>query len=416
MSNPSNHDLFSASLESIETGKRVEKFERFKNEFQREYIATLDNAQEWIKAELPIVTDYIDAPAIKDELKQTKISSRRKHLLSALLFEKSLREAIDSNNATTAAIMAIHMFNNMWQAKVELHGSAPVATTNTAIETYNDTREKILTTLIEKGEKLKQDSQIQSNIKPAGQSNPLAQKTDKQVPTATHNQTARPKKAINKPALPTQRKSDLWTEESEKARQKKHSSTAKNKKSKKKANGMFAKVKTKIPLKRNKRTKTRNHIDEPKNITSMSPEDSLLDDPNRSAIIVSPGFADSIDDSIIKARAETIKDPNASGVTVHKVLKNPNESGVTVHRSLKDRDHDKQEPGSNTIIMKLASSTGKRSKGKTSVPEQCQDAINMLTQQFPGYDMVAIRHMAAEKVGVSPQYIENLNILPDKSA
>ena len=82
---------------------------------------------------------------------------------------------------------------------------------------------------------------------------------------------------------------------------------------------------------------------------------------------------------------------------------------------LKQREHERQEPGSNTIIMKLASSTGKRSGAKLSIPEQCQDAINMLTEQFPGYDMVAIRNMAAAKVGVSPQYIENLNILPEKT-
>jgi len=72
MSNQNNnHDLFGASLESIDTSKRVEKFERFKNDSQREYIATLNNAQEWIKAELPIVTDYIDAPAVKEELSLT---------------------------------------------------------------------------------------------------------------------------------------------------------------------------------------------------------------------------------------------------------------------------------------------------------------------------------------------------------
>ena len=125
--NNNNHDLFSASLESIETGKRVDKFQRFKRDFQRDCTATLDNAQEWIKAELPLVTDYIDTTAIKDELKQSKTSSRRKHLLSALLFEKSTRDSIVNNNAPAAAIMAMHMFNHMWQAKVELNGALPIA-------------------------------------------------------------------------------------------------------------------------------------------------------------------------------------------------------------------------------------------------------------------------------------------------
>ena len=56
----SDNDLFSASLEAIETSKRVENFQRFFTDFQRECEITLDNAQEWIKAELPIVTNHID--------------------------------------------------------------------------------------------------------------------------------------------------------------------------------------------------------------------------------------------------------------------------------------------------------------------------------------------------------------------
>ncbi len=372
-----NHDLFSASLESIVTNKRAEKFQRFKIDFQRECNATLDNAQEWIKAELPIVTDYIDATAIKDELKQSKTSSRRKHLLSALLFEKSLREAINNNNAPTAAIMAIHMFNHMWQAKVELYGSLPIASSRKNIvstktphqsiaeETYNDTREKILTTLIEKGEKLIQDSRIQPNTQKAPHGKP-----------------------------------DLWQQEAEKAKYQKRFGLAQNSKSKKNPLGMFSKVTTKIPLRRNK-ARAQDVIDEANKVVETSPDDSLLDNPNRSAIMVSPGFSDSIDDSLIQARSQ--------------ITSNPNESGVTVHKMIKARNHDRHEPGSNTIIMKLASGSGRKTSAKLSVPELCQQAINILTDQFPGYDMVAIRHMAAEKVGVSPQYIENLNIRPEKT-
>jgi len=390
-----NHDLFSASLEAIETGKRVEKYERFKSDFQREYIATLENAQEWIKAELPIVTEYVDAAAIKEELKQPKTSGRRKHLLSALLFEKNLRSAVEKNNAATASIMAMHMFNRMWLAKIELQGGLPTATrssepvqdaSDSAIQTYNDTREKILTTLIEKGEQLKKDSQIQSGIKPRGTPNPAV---DSNVKNIANNSDS---------AIKENNSFDSMAEKP------KHirgftKTKVKTKKSKKKSNSVLAKVKTKIPLKRkSKRSTNQKHIEKP---TAPSVDDSLLEDPNRSAIIVNPGFSESIDDSLIRARTESARDPNESGVTVHKVLKK--------------REHEKQDPGSNTIIMKLSSSNSKRPAGKLSIPEQCQDAINMLTQQFPGYDMVAIRNMAAEKVGVSPQYIENLNILPDKS-
>ncbi len=223
MSTPNNnHDLFSASLESIETSKRVEKFQRFKNDFQRESNATLDNAQEWIKAELPIITDYIDATAIKDELKQTKTSNRRKHLLSALLFEKNLRESIVNNDAVTAAIMAMHMFNNMWQAKVELHGSLPTAaasintsppsqsSSEIANQTYNDTSEKILTTLIKKGEKLKNSSQIQSRIKSKSRNKATPKKSKQQV-------TSKPKaKSSNKN---TKKKTNAWAEEIDKEKQ-----------------------------------------------------------------------------------------------------------------------------------------------------------------------------------------------------
>jgi hypothetical protein len=399
-----SHDLFSASLETIATSKRVEKFQRFKNDFQRECDATLDNAQEWIKAELPIVTDYVDAAAVKDELRQSKTSDRRKHLLSALLFEKSLREAINHNNAATAAIMAMHMFNHMWQAKVELNGTLPAVTGNTNIapvessqtaladETYNDTREKILTSLIEKGEKLIQDSQIQPKTKKEQVNKPVS----KPSPPVLHDKAVK-----NKKSFVPQKKSDLWRQEEEKAKHQKRFGLAQNKKPHKKSQGMLSKVATKFPLRKNKAKTFEANADKNK-IAEKSIDDSLLEDPNRSAIMVNPGFSKSIDDSLIQERS--------------KMMGKPNESGVTVHKMIKARNHDKQEPGSNTIIMKLASGSAKRSDANLSVPEQCQQAINMLTEQFPGYDMVAIRHMAAEKVGVSPQYIENLNILPEKTA
>ena len=62
----SDNDLFRASLESIETGKRAQKFQRFIAEFSRECEVTLDNAQEWIKAELPLVSSHIDLAPIKE--------------------------------------------------------------------------------------------------------------------------------------------------------------------------------------------------------------------------------------------------------------------------------------------------------------------------------------------------------------
>ena len=387
-----NDDLFSASLESLSTSKRVDKFQRFKNDYLRECNATLNNAQEWIKAELPIVTDYIDPALIKDELRQSKTSDRRKYLLSALLLEKSLRDSIDNNDAKKAAVMAMHMVNNMWLAKVELHGLQPMDSTiqkikHSGIDTHNDAREKILTSLIEKSEKLNKESQIQEKQAPS-----------KQPPKKST-------KPAKKPKTPNKKKVDTWAEEVEQDKKRKLAALAKKSElknlSKKKAASVLSKVKTKLPLiKKGKKSSTKltdNQVDD----SNQTFNEELLDDPNRSSIMVSPGFIENIDDSIIKAREEVFKDPNASGVKVHKILKK--------------REHEKQEPGSNTIIMKLSSSSGKKSGAKLSIPEQCQEAINILTEQFPGYDMVAIRNMAAEKVGVSPQYIENLNILPEKA-
>jgi hypothetical protein len=294
--------------------------------------------------------------------------------------------------------MAMHMFNHIWQAKVELHGSLPLPSASTlpkqlhatADDEKNDsqieTRERILTNLIEKGEKLKRDSQIL----------PINQNESKSNSTAIKPTTVRQAPNTTKPSFYENKKVDLWSQEAEKAKELKRFALAQNNKIKKKTSSVLSKVRNKIPLRSNKQ-----NSDLPTN-NEKSPEDSLLDNPNRSSIMVSPGFSDSIDDSLIQARSEVFRDPNASGVTVHKILK--------------AREHKKQEPGSNTIIMKLASSAGKRPGANLSLPEQCQEAVNLLSQQFPGYDMVAIRHMAAEKVGVSPQYIQNLNILPEKTA
>ena len=288
--------------------------------------------------------------------------------------------------------MAMHMVNNMWLAKVELHGLQPMDSTiqkikHSGVDTHNDAREKILTSLIEKSEKLNKESQIQEK-----------QATSKQPPKKST-------KPAKKPKTPNKKKVDTWAEDVEQDKKRKLAALAKKSElknlSKKKAASVLSKVKTKLPLiKKGKKSPNKLADNQPDSSNNTFNEE-LLDDPNRSSIMVSPGFIENIDDSIIKAREEVFKDPNSSGVKVHKILKK--------------RTHEKQEPGSNTIIMKLSSSSGKKSGAKLSIPEQCQEAINLLTEQFPGYDMVAIRNMAAEKVGVSPQYIENLNILPEKA-
>ncbi len=397
----SDNDLFSASLEGIDSSKRVENFQRFFSKFQRECDVSLNNAREWIKAELPIVASSIDLAPLKEELKSNKISTRRKHLLSALIFEQATHDAVHKHQAATAALMAMHMLNHIWQAKLELYEYQPstskssqpaLATSNQRKESRIQTqevdskREKILATLIHKGENQKNDSQLQKQNASAIQPSPIRK------PTPQNN------KVIN------QKQKDLWAEAAKKEKQKRVASIDKSKKPERKTMGLFSKVRTKITLKRKSEEKNKEVLSgfhQKPSLPDRKPEDSLLDDPNKSAIMVNSGIIKEIDDSLIQER------PKFSG--------DPNESGLLVRKVLKKREQETHEPGSNTIIMKLSSSTGKSNNTELSIPEQCQQAVNRFYQQFPGYDIVAIRNLAAEKVGVSPQYISNLNILPERT-
>ena len=397
-----NNNLFSASLEGIDSNKRVEKYQRFFSEFQRDCDVILNNAQEWLKAELPIVANYVELAPLKEELKSSKASVRRKHLLSALIFEQTCRDAVRHHRAATAAVMAIHMLNHIWQAKLEMNEVQPAQvksakakqdkTRSTRISEDILKREQILTSLIKKGEQQKRDSQIQKQSATAIQKNPFLNQTQSR----------------NKQTSVKKFEDELWKEakfEEDEANLTitKRYTKPKKKTKRKKSHGVFSKMRNKIPAKlttKSKYKKTQSRKSSTKK--TKKPHDSLLDDPNNSAIMVSPGLLQDIDDSLIKERPRFSNDPNESGITVRKVLKK--------------RSHESHEPGSNTIIMKLASSSGKRSSGSSenmTVPEQCQQAVNELCARFPGYDIVAIRNMAAEKVGVSPQYIENLNILPE---
>lgn len=384
----SNNDLFSASLEIIDSSKCVKKYTRFYDEFKRECEITLDNARDWLRAEIPIVTDKIELASLKEELKTNKTSETRKHLLSALIFEVVTRDAIKSHNAETAALMAMHMLNHMWLAKLEINENIPVLDSEQAFANLSEAekqttiqRERILDTLIKKGEILQSESQIQNN-------NITKPKIDSKNTSSKH-------------PLLTKKEKDLWAETNKASKRKKKNALQKKVKEKRKSKGVFSKVKDKIPLTRkNQRSEI---TDTDKNTTTHERyDDSLLENPNNSAIIVAPGITEHISDS------QTIQDPRQSN--------DPNSSGITVRKVLKRRQHEMHEPGSNTLVMKLASGGKRKSNENLSIPEQCQEAVNIFCAQFPGYDMVAIRNLAAQKVGVSIQYIDNLNILPEKAS
>ncbi len=397
----SNNDLFSASLEAIDSSKRVAKFQRFINDFQRESEITLNNAQEWIKAELPIVESDINLTSLKEELRSTKIKARRKHLLSALIFEQATRNAIHKYQASTAGLMAIHMLNHIWQAKLEMQPTtaqkANVATAkpkqkSKAEQEHDLKRKKILTDLIKKGEQQNKDSLIQKQTSSTIEKIPVLKKSS--------HVTVKDDAAIKQ-------KNDLWdktkhTKDNNNLKSAKKSKPTKKQK-KKRNHGVLSRMRNKFPhkLKPKIATKKSNNVDDSQTSlpTNSDLNDSLLDNPNKSSIVVRPGILDSSD------KLQFQDHPQLSG--------NTNDSGVTVRKVLKKREHDTHAPGSNTIIMKLASSSHQKNSTELSIPEQCQLAVNEFCAQYPGYDIVAIRNMAADKIGVSMQYIENLNILPE---
>ena len=399
----SENDLLSASLESINSGKRVEKYKRFFSKFHRECEISLSNAQEWIKAELPIVSGSIDFAPLKEELKSSKTSSRRKHLLSALIFEHATRKAIQKHNVATATVMVMHMINHIWYAKYELYEpqaelekASQIAKKEKKVPKKNAPKiseeqlkkEQILTSLIKKGEKRISDSQIQKQRESAIQPNPMQ---------ITSKATSAKKSNLIKKA-----EQELWKEAKYEESNENILITRKSKRrAKKKRKSMLSKVREKLPLNMSAKKKEVPKLKrEASRSLEQSSDESLLENPNDSAIMVNPGLVESIDDSLIQERPNFSDDPNASGITVRKVLKR--------------REHDTQDPGSNTVIMKLSSKSSKKSRTNLSIPEKCQRTVNELCHQFPDYDIVAIRNMAAQKVGVSLQYIENLNILPER--
>ena len=369
-----DNDLFSAALESIQSSKRVEKFQRFHSEFRRECGVTLNNAQEWIKAELPITDNDIDLAALKKELKSKKISERRKHLLSALIFERTTRDATHQHQAATAALMAMHMLSHIWQAKLEPHESQaaeaqaieavssevnqPPAKVKPAVrpkakaeQEIDARREQILTSLIQKGATPKGDSQAQEQN--------------------TSNESI--KKTTSKNAAPVKQKTkDVWndTKIEDSRIQQKLSATAENKNK-----SIFAKVRDKIPMKLGAKTKPKKSPVRTKPQPSKAKnnaDDSLLDDPNRSAITVRSGFSKDFEDLMAQAEArssdtQTKSRPSEAKTKSH-APDDPNASGITVRKTLKKRDHAAHDAGSRTVVMKLASNTGISENANLSIP------------------------------------------------
>jgi hypothetical protein len=66
----------------------------------------------------------------------------------------------------------------------------------------------------------------------------------------------------------------------------------------------------------------------------------------------------------------------------------------------------------NVVIKKLAEDAG--SDSKNELAEECYRVACALADEYPEYTLTAIRVMTAEKLGVTRQFIENLDIRPDR--
>ena len=72
----------------------------------------------------------------------------------------------------------------------------------------------------------------------------------------------------------------------------------------------------------------------------------------------------------------------------------------------------KQEPAvaENVVIKKLTSEVAGDEDKPLSI--RCSEVANKLAEEYPQYTLTAIRVMTAEKLGVTRQYVENLDIKP----
>jgi hypothetical protein len=66
----------------------------------------------------------------------------------------------------------------------------------------------------------------------------------------------------------------------------------------------------------------------------------------------------------------------------------------------------------NVVIKKLAESAG--SDSSNDLADECYRVACALAEEYPEYTLTAIRVMTAEKLGVTRQFIENLDIRPDR--
>ena len=116
------------------------------------------------------------------------------------------------------------------------------------------------------------------------------------------------------------------------------------------------------------------------------------------------------------ATRTTDQKPTKSADSTPKTDKNPTQVKQTLanytSRVKNNKPSAKPAKTENVVIKKLAEDAGPESSNDIS--EECYRVACALAEEYPEYTLTAIRVMTAEKLGVTRQFLENLDIRPDK--
>lgn len=103
----------------------------------------------------------------------------------------------------------------------------------------------------------------------------------------------------------------------------------------------------------------------------------------------------------------------AAQPTARKKAKSPAKSAAAksvdkpLERRASNKNNDTQTE--NVVIKKLAEEAGLEDK---NLEAKCYEVASFLADEYPEYTLTAIRVMTAEKLGVTRQFVENLDIKP----
>lgn len=97
----------------------------------------------------------------------------------------------------------------------------------------------------------------------------------------------------------------------------------------------------------------------------------------------------------------------AKSTTSQKSSNKPPAKPTNKSASNKRKNHDTQTE--NVVIKKLAEEAGIEDK---TMATRCYEVASSLAEEYPEYTLTAIRVMTAEKLGVTRQFVENLDIKP----